>query len=304
MMGGLRASSIPEELKPAMANQEGAAHPAVPSQSHQRNIDRVLPSLAKDVAREVVGTEESHPGIIRVPQMSGGGDRVQEEDEYDFECDDDNSAKNKVEAEAEETSSGNDDNVVETEAKDDDDDAAYDDDDDDDDAENDDVVDDADDDDRVPTREEYEPVVESVSLKKRKPTDETKEPYLPDFASDTKCGAKSSLSGTLRCKSSALIRHHTAGLMVGASLILAFFCYRRKRQLGGRRSRWLDKSKSHEYARIIQEYDDLQGTFDDDISYNNDDNETMSTWIGGGVGGFEMQNCHSDDRLGIHELNG
>ena len=61
--------------------------------------------------------------------------------------------------------------------------------------------------------------------------------------------------------------------------------------------------KSHEYARIIQEYDDLEGTFGDDISYD-DDNETMSTWSDGGVGGMEMQNYHTDDRLGIHELNG
>ena len=61
--------------------------------------------------------------------------------------------------------------------------------------------------------------------------------------------------------------------------------------------------KSHEYARIIQEYDELEGTFGDDISYD-DDNETMSTWSEGGVGGMEMQNYHTDDRLGMHELNG
>ena len=238
----------------------------------------------KDAIEEVVGTEESRPGIIHVPQISEGKDEEQEEDigqedQIDFQF-----GSNSEENKDDEDDKDNDDRT-------DTDDDNYDDDDD--------AVGDADDGDRVPIPED-KPVVESVSLKKRKPNDETKEPYLPDD-SDTSCRASSSISTALRCRTSALIRYHTVGLMFGASLILAFFCYRRKRRLGGRRSRRLDKS--HEYARIIREYDDLEGTFDDDISYN-DDNETMSTWSGGGVGGLEMQNYHSDDRLGMHELNG
>ena len=283
-----------------------------------------LSNKAKDAIEKVVGTEESHPGIIHVPQMSEGKDEVQkedigQEDKIEFEFDG-NSEGNKDEAKVEETTMNDDadDNVREEsadvvveivaseieaeESGDGDDDTADDDrtERDDDNVDDDDAVDDADDDDRVPIPED-KPVVESVSLKKRKPNDETKEPYLPDDSDTALCGEKSSISA-LRCKTSALIRYHTVGLMFGASLILAFFCYRRKRRLGGRRSRRLDKS--HEYARIIQEYDALlEGNFDDDISYN-DDNETMSTWSGRGVGGLEMQNYHSDDRLGVHELNG
>ena len=253
---------------------------------------------AKGAIEEVVGAEESHPGIIHVPQMSEGKDEAQKEDigkedQFDFEFDG-NSVKE--EDEVEENVAVNDDNdcnvgeqsaddaaeIAAPEKNDDVDDGTADDD----------AVDDTNDDDRVPIPED-KPVVESVSLKKRKPNDETREPYLPDDSNTAPCGASSSISTALRCKTSALIRYHTVGLMLGASLILAFFCYRRKRRLGGRRSRRLDKS--HEYARIIQEYDDLEGTFDDDISYNYD-NETMSTWSDGGVGGLEM--------LGVHELNG
>ena len=146
----------------------------------------------------------------------------------------------------------------------------------------------------MPTQE-AQPVVESVSLKKRKPVDETKEPYLSEDSDNVPCGANYSISTIVRCKTSALIRFG-----FGVSIIVAFFYYRRRRRLGGRRRRM---DKSHEYARIIQEYDDLEGTFGDDISYD-DDNETMSTWSDGGVGGMEMQNYHTDDRLGMHELNG
>ena len=252
-----------------------------------------LSNKAQDAIEEVVGTEESHPGIILVPQMSEGKDEAQKEDigqevRIDFEFDG-NSVKEEDEDEEDVAVNDDDDGNIGDQSADDAAEIAAPDveseenDDDDDDKAEDDAVDDANDDDRVPIPED-KPVVESVSLKKRKPNDETKEPYLPDDSDTALCGASSSISTALRCKTSALIRYHTVGLMFWASLILAFFCYRRKRRLGGRRSRRLDKS--HEYARIIQEYDNLEGTFDDDISYN-DDNETMSTWSDGG--GLEMQ---------------
>ena len=322
-------SSAPVIMPPPKADPEEGKDFSVTTMEPIKEA-KPLSNKAKDAIEEVVGTEESHPGIIHVPQMSEGKDEVQkedigQEDKIEFEFDG-NSEGNKDEAEVEETTMNEDDDddddddddnvreesaddVVEIvaseieaeESGDGDDDTADDDrtDRDDDNVDDDDAVDDADDDDRVPIPED-KPVVESVSLKKRKPNDETKEPYLPDDSDTALCGEKSSISA-LRCKTSALVRYHTVGLMFGASLILTFFCYRRKRRLGGRRSRRLDKS--HEYARIIQEFDELEGTFDDGISYN-DDNETMSTWSGGGVGGLEMQNYHSDDRLGVHELNG
>ena len=262
------------------AQQQESAHLVEPSPQHlhQRNIGRVLPSLGGDAL------EQTNEMVQEQQDGDGDGDRLVDNDDDDGPADHDD-----------------DDGVADDDVTDTDDDNTDTDDDDDDDSIDDDDVadvadeaDEADNDGSLPTQE-AQPVVESVSLKKRKPVDETKEPYLSEDSDNVPCGANYSISTIVRCKTSALIRFG-----FGVSIIVAFFYYRRRRRLGGRRRRM---DKSHEYARIIQEYDDLEGTFGDDISYD-DDNETMSTWSDGGVGGMEMQNYHTDDRLGMHELNG
>ena len=165
-----------------------------------------------------------------------------------------------------------------------------------------------DDDDRVST-DEKQPSAESVPLTRNSAKENKKAPYVHDEPTESSCDKASSISAIIRCKTAAVVKYHTFAFSLGCLLILVFLYYRRKRRASaGRRSRRFGAKNQGEYARIIQEYDDLEGTFDDDLASLNDDNETMSTWSDGDIGGpsaLEMQNFRgSDDKLGMHEMNG